>query len=222
MNRPVRGFNVGNFRSALNTANELLRTNKFRMDFFIPPGLIGLPFSGRINDTVRYLEFYCEVTNSPGLNLLTTEGRKYTFGPSQKRPYVTAFNDVTVTFYDDGRSDNFDFFNRWLRLINNSTLAKDDSGLTDGERVSRAAPKHYPYELSYRQEYITDADLRIFSNDGELSRHIKFRDIFPVGISDTPLNWSDTNSVLRLGVNFNFLEWYEVDPAIAQQQVYSK
>ena len=223
------GFNVAQFRSEA-LKSDLLRNNRFEMLFQIPPGMAGLSSTNipnGYNDTVRSIRYHCEAVNAPSLNLLTYEARKWTFGPVEKRPYVSAFNDVTCTFFEDGNSKNFRFFDQWLRMINYSTISKDETNITEA-KVNSNAGNHYPYEISYRKDYITQATLYIYKiggddatgqrGNGRASRAIRFRDLFPIGIADAPLNWADTNSLLRLGVNFHFLEWYEVDPEIAYQE----
>jgi len=208
------GFNVSQFRSAT-LKEDLLRNNRFEMLFQVPFGMIGLGH----NETVRSIRYFCEVINAPGINLVTYEARKWAYGPVEKRPFTTGFNDITATFYEDGTSQNFRFFDQWLRLINYSTISKDETNITNGTVNSRQGQSPYsPYEISYREDYITTATLYIYRVDGSLGRAIRFRDMFPVGIADAPLNWADTNSLLRLGVNLHYLEWYEVDPQIAEQE----
>jgi len=231
----TRGFNVSQFRAAIGE-DDLLRTNRFLMEFSLPRGLLGTgginaDRTARVTDTVRYLEYYCEALNTPGLNLEVTEGRKYTYGPMQKRPYVTKFNDLNVTFFDDGESKNWQFFLDWIHMINLSPLARTDQAISDGEAISNSlgGSPHYPYELSYRREYITDARILVYGleagpypgHEKPPSRIIYIRDLFPIAISDQALNWTDVNSLLRLTVNFTFLEWYDLPKEIISAQ-YSK
>lgn len=219
-------FDINEFRSVLDSRNAVLRTNKFKMEFTIPIGLQGGGTSSedstktqRIQDTVRYMEYFAEAANQPGMNLLTYDGRKYTYGPLQKRPYVTGFNDLVVTFYDDTDVKNWQFFLDWLHLINHSVLSRDDAAIEE-EQVNHfpGITRSYPYELNYREFYISDASMLVFDPTGGVRKKIVFRDLYPIAIADTPMNWSDLNSLLRLTVNFTFLDWYEVPLEITQVQ----
>lgn len=206
----MRGFNVSEFRSAVNEKN-ILRTNRFLMEFTIPLGLLGIDTTSRNMNTVRRLEYWCEVTASPGLNLLAVDGRRYGYGPIEKRPINTTFTELNVTFYDDAKSDAWKFFNNWLRLINYSTL----------DSANRIAGGYSmdSYEVAYRQEYVTDANLLIYDQNGKLSRTITFREMFPLALSDAELNWNDNNSLLRMNVNLSFLEWHDATDNVASEVV---
>ena len=226
MPRGPQGFNINQFKTNVN-AGDILRTNKFRMEFSLPRGLQA-PVPGGVGnmETLRYMEYWCEVSQQPGINFLTTDSRKFTYGPVQKRPHVTTFNDIAVTFYDDGFGDNWRYFDNWFRLINNSTLSKEESSISDGEKTNNYAEELYPYEMSYRDDYVTDTQLSIYDLQGNTVKTIKFREMYPLSISDSPLSWSDNNSLLRFTVNMTFLEWWEVDPAVAryynEERIYYK
>jgi len=207
-------FNINTFRSTTDWGGGILRTNKFRMRFQLPVGLFDeVPQDSqrgaRSNITVRYMEYFAESAVMPGLNILTHEARKYTFGPAQKRPFVTGFNDLVVTFYDESHARNWQFLLDWMHLINNSVLSRDDSAVSDTQIIASAAPSS-PYEINYRDYYVTDCDLHIFTDTGRIAKGFRFRELYPIAMADTPLNWSDLNSLLRLTVNFHFLEWYEI------------
>ena len=65
----------------------------------------------------------------------------------------------------------------------------------------------------------------IFGQTGEKpAKTIVFREIFPLNIGPADLNWADTSagSLLKLTVGFNFLEWYEVKPEVAEKQITTK
>ena len=212
-----RGFDVNQFKSII-AEKDVIRTNQFLMSFTVPPGLYNL--SGATQQTlstVRRLEYWCEVSYAPGINITTTAGRKWTYGPAERRPFVTSFNDLIVTFYEDAQSDNFRFINRWMRLINNSTRSFNSSTVSAAKTNGNVAQTD-AYELSYRKDFVTDTQLHIFNSVGTLARVINFVDLFPIAISDAPLNWSDTNSLLRLTVNFTFVEWFEIEPSEASLQ----
>lgn len=205
------GFNVGSFRSVVLGGNEILRTNKFLMEFTIPQGLFGNqhPNHQYNLEAAQSLEYYCEVTNMPGININAQDVRRYTYGPAYKRPFVTSYGDLPVTFYDDVNSKNFGFFLDWLKLINNSNLSRSESAGIANYNNNSEAEAAWPYEITYREHYVTDAKLYVFDNVGDISRTLVFRDIFPMSIADVPLSWSDFNSLLRMTVNFTYLEWYE-------------
>lgn len=222
----VRGFNIQNFRSAVGR-KDILRTNKFMLEFGLPPGLNGQTVFGseaKRLDTLQSLEYWCEIATQPGLNVMTTDGvRKYGWGPVQKRPYNTSFTDLSCTFYDDGKADNWKFFFEWLKLVNASNLSRDERGIQFNKYNAQSDADTYPYEISYRDDYITDCTMYIFDNQGEYPvKTIIFREMYPTSIADAPLNWTDTDSLLKLSVNFTYLEWFELSKERARYNVTRK
>jgi hypothetical protein len=206
-------FNINKFRSQIDQ-KDLLRNNKFVFRVNIPTGLVGLSEQFQnINyrETARSLLYYCEAATQPSMSINAYHERKWGYGPRERRPTVTEYNDTRITFFEDGQSDNFRFFYDWLRLINNGNHYRYEGEVGSVENQTNGFNRPAsPYELSYRDEYAVDADLFIFDNTGNPSRQIHFNELYPMALEEAPVSWADNNSLLRLGVNFSFKEWYAV------------
>ena len=216
-----RGFNVSSFKSQ---KVDLLRTNKFLLEFSMPPALRPgkTAFMGQEerDTTLRTLEYWSEAVSQPGMQIATNDGvRKYGWGPIQKRPYTTLYSDLQVTFYEQENALNWRYMKEWMKLINMSNLNIDENYISQGIK-NKGVGESYPYELSYRNEYITDCRMYIFDHSGKrAAKTIVFREIYPISMPDVPLNWTDNNSLLKMNVTFTFLEWYEERQEVADQNL---
>lgn len=190
-------FNVQNFVSRVNEAGGLVQNNKFQL-LVTPPAI--LQSSTNYNDATktnitsgaRSLEFFCSSAAIPGVNLNTHEIRRYGYGPMEKRPYSVSFADATFNVYFDAKRKNYDFFQTWISSImdydvNNSTNSK--------------------FLLEYKSEYRSTVDLFVYDNSGFIVAHYVMDEAFPISMGDIPLNWGDTNSVIKIPVTFTFFTW---------------
>lgn len=215
----MAGFNINNFRSEV-LWDDLLRNNKFIFRTNIPTGLIGISSEkdSKYRGTLSRLEFFCETASQPTLNITGYYERKWGYGPRERRIAQTEYGENRITFYEDGSSENFGFFYDWLRLINNGVQYQyDQIGGTTQALTSSTNVEADAYEISYRQDYMVDAELFIYKNTGDLSRIIHYNELYPLSIEEAPVSWADNNSLLRLGVNFTYKEWYAItNPRLLQ------
>jgi hypothetical protein len=190
-------FNVQNFVSRINEAGGLVQNNKFRLTI-TPPTILSSSqkynedTKASITSGARTLEYFCASASIPGVNLNTHEIRRYGYGPMEKRPYSVSFADATFNIYFDAKRKNYDFFQTWVSSImdydvNNSTNSK--------------------FLLEYKSEYRSTIDLEVFDNSGFIVAHYVMDEAFPISIGDIPLNWGDTNSIIKIPVTFTFFTW---------------
>jgi hypothetical protein len=190
-------FNVQNFLSRVNEAGGLVQNNKFRLLVTPPPifrssNNYDEETKANLSDGARTLEYFCSSASIPGVNLNTHEIRRYGYGPMEKRPYSASFADATFNVYFDSKRKNYDFFQTWISSImdydvNNSTNSK--------------------FLLEYKSEYQSTIDLFVHDNTGVIVGHYVMDEAFPISIGDIPLNWGDTNSILKIPVTFTFFTW---------------
>jgi hypothetical protein len=200
----AEGFNVNNFRAELSKTG-VMKNNKFFVRMYSPRG-----FSSTGNrdanilasTTVRFLEFWCEATNIPGVSLSTTEVRRYGYGAMEKKPYVTLSNDITMSFIGDAKGIIWSYFQQWIRLIVNYDMRK---GIIAENGILR---NQSPFELAYKEDYAVDIHISVFDDAGNESIHVVLRDAYPTFVGDIQLNWGDTNSLMRVPVTFSFFDWY--------------
>lgn len=144
------------------------------------------------------LQLFAESVNLPGINFATSDIRRYGVGPTEKKPYAPIFTDITVTFIADGSGDIHKFFYKWMKGIiffDSPTSVESTSqigGLT-------------PYEVNFKDQYRTD--LRIFTYNEQNDKIIELvlYGAYPIAISDTPLSWSDNDTMMTISVTFTYV-----------------
>ncbi len=183
-------FDISQFRAVIYQGNGLQKISKYRVRFPPPP-------FAQIND-VRYLEFYCNMADLPGVQLATRPIVRYGYGTSEKKPMFAAFNDCMMNFYADGNAHNLGFFHDWLIFINNFQMPQT---ILNGNNFSGV------YELAYKSEYAVDAEVALFEEDGTESYVIMMRDFFPTVIPETKLSW-EQGGIMNIIVMFSFTDWY--------------
>lgn len=180
-----------------------MRTNHFMVQIVPPPSI----------QMSANLEYKAEQVSLPGVNFALHDVRRYGYGPIEKRPTSHTFNDLQVIFYTDGDMDNYRFFQQWLSQVASFDMR---SGITTAGA---------PYLLNYKSSYVTDINIRMFNSRGTALRvrdpddaaiaqagppalSVMIREAFPVTMTDTQLNWSDNNSIMRFQVSFAYSDWY--------------
>lgn len=216
----MRGFNIGTFRAAFAEA-DVLRPNLFLVEFQIPRGMLGTEFYLNNVNTVRKLEYFCERAALPDQQLRTYPALRYGYGTEEKRPFQTQFSDITLSIVNDAADDRFRFFHQWMNVINNFdmrtrrgpylngpeeatwTVAHEKGGM--GQAVRRIVS---PFELSYKDEYVTEARIIAFDNTGRPARSCVLRDAFPTFIGPVQTDWADNASYMRLPIALTFTDWW--------------
>jgi hypothetical protein len=148
-----KSFNIANFRSELNK-NEVLPSHSYLVTF--APFRLGSEANAPLSEFVRYnsnkLIFRCESVILPTIQVLEEENiRRYGYGPVEKVPYGMQFNDLTLTWLVDKRSELIDFFHQWMNTI----VLYETSGISSLKNVSdRPGLNNYlGYEVGYKDEY---------------------------------------------------------------------
>lgn len=174
-------------------------------------------------DIARDMEFYCQSVDIPGLNTFVSENRRYGYGGVEKKPVAMGFNECQMVFLIDGRGDNARFFQNWMKLIINYDARK---GYDTATGIVGTADSVFPFEVAYKQSYISDIKIHLYNNSGDskMSKNatgkvsyskpvesylITLREAYPLYIPNVPLNWEDKDSILTLPVVFTYFDWYE-------------
>lgn len=194
----MAGFNIRDFTSHIN-ANGLMRTNKFLVRMPYPIGFDGIP---GLTEASRYIELWCESASIPGVSIRVTDSRRHGYGPTEKFGSVAEFANVQMTFMSDKNGKMHNFFHTWTKLISNH-----DARLNDYTRVSGIKGQR-PYEISYKNDYVSDIEILVFDDNGKERMKVFLRDAFPTAVGDIQLNWNDTNDFARIPVSFTFTDFY--------------
>lgn len=186
-------FDIDEFKSTINHHDGLLRNNKFMVTLLPPPIL------QTNSDMFRDMSFFAEHVNLPGVSLNTGDVRRYGYGPVEKRPYSHNFTDLNTTYLLSGNADTYNLMQRWISAIAPFNM---NNGINDGTG---------PYLLHYKNEYVTDIRIKLFTDKGEVDNsplELIVREAFPVNIADLDLIWQSTNEHARFTVTFSYVDWF--------------
>ena len=163
------------FKSSFKT--ELARPARFDVEIPVPLKLVAYLGTG------RNLRLRCENAELPSKTFATTERKIY--GPTEKHPYLTTFNDSTFTFMVSDDMSEKKFFDAWMNLIN---------------------PKA-TFDLNYKNDYITAITVNQYNVKNELSYSLSLIDAFPISVNQLDLDWSNENTHHKLAVTFAYYTW---------------
>ena len=165
---------IADFKASF--TSDLARPNRFDVEIPIPLGLV--PYLG----TSRRLNLRCEAAELPGRSIATTAMRIY--GPEEKFPYQSTYNDVTLTFIVGDDMQEKLFFDAWMEWINPSLT----------------------FNMKYKGDYSVPLRINQYDLDNKISYSIDMVDAFPVAINAMDLNWS-TDGYHKLSVTFAYTYW---------------
>jgi hypothetical protein len=177
-------FNVANFRSSI-LNHGILRPNKFRVRVFNPPGLAASSMAAE-------MELWGEMAEIPMFQLGTGTMQRYGYGSIERRPVMPQYQEISLFFFADEAGEIWRFFKEWLRLI-----------------VNNDANAGEIYSLAYKNEYLADLEMTLFTATGEESFTVTLIDAFPLQLGKLDLKWSDNNQILRIPVVFTYTNWIE-------------
>lgn len=165
---------IADFKSSF--SNDLARPNKFSVEVPIPFALISYL------NTSRNLSFRCEATELPGRAISTTSQKIY--GPEEKYPYLTNYNDITLSFILSDDMKEKLFFDAWLEWVNPS----------------------FTHNFKYKGDYCTPIRINQHGLNNQVTYSIDLVDAFPIGISPMNVSWS-ADGYHVLPVTFAYTKW---------------
>jgi hypothetical protein len=163
------------FKSSFKT--ELARPARFDVEIPVPLKLVAYLGTG------RNLRLRCENAELPSKTFATTERKIY--GPTEKHPYLTTFNDSTFTFMVSDDMSEKKLFDAWMNLINPKTT----------------------FDLNYKNDYVTGITVNQYNVKNEKTYSITMIDAFPISVNQLDLDWSNENTHHKLAVTFAYYTW---------------
>ena len=157
---------------------DLARPNRF--DVFLPIPLALTPY---YTDGARNLALRCEQAELPSRTLATAD-RKIGSVPVQKFPYLSTYNDLTLTFLVGGDMSEKLFFDAWMETINPSSN----------------------FNFNYKKDYCTDIVVRQYDMSDNLTYDVMMIDAYPIAVNQLDLDWSN-DGVHKLSVVFAYTYW---------------
>lgn len=158
---------------------DFARPNRFEVFFPLPAGLSSFGNSREV------LTFRCENTNLPGRTFATAEQR--TYGPIEKFPYLTTYNDLDVTLIVDGDMKQRRLFDSWLELVNPSTTNN----------------------FRYRNTYSTTLTIRQYEVTDRIAYQVQLINAYPISMNQMDLDWQ-SDGYHKLNVTFAFTRWQSI------------
>jgi hypothetical protein len=141
-----------------------------------------LPLATTLDFVRKDLVYLCEVAEFPGRTFMNSDIRYY--GPSVKFPFQTVYEDVNFTFLCRINSQERQFFDSWLEMINPIDT----------------------FDFNYKNEYSTSIDIFQLDEEQKATYAITLREAYPIQISPQPVTWADDN-FQRLAVTFTYSSW---------------
>lgn len=201
------------FRSSINKYTDFARNSRF---IVIVPGS---------PETSEFLALRCEEAELPGRTFSTFEAR--TYGPFQKYPALTSYNEMNLTILCSGNqvSGNFGstvnsgliekrFFDTWMNYIQNP-------------RSSGGTPDSIYWNFSYKKTYTKDIAILHYdvvgeadrgtarrepgsasniSSKNQISYGVKIINAYPTSINQIALSWGN-DEISRLVVTMAYDYW---------------
>jgi len=182
-------FDINRFSTNINTYGTL-KTSKF--DINITPPSILLSLGGMSNSIIR---FRAEQIDLPSISLDLTSVNRYGIGPKQRFATNVSYPEsVSISFLEveDG------MIQRCMLHWMNSIFAFDRPlyGITP-----------YVYVTQYKDDIATIIQVIQYTDDAKIGNIIDILDAFPVNLSVSPLSWAETNTLVKVKVEFAFTEW---------------
>ena len=147
--------------------NELARPNRFDVVLTVPSIIFG--------GSSRILTYRCENAQLPARTFATTEQK--TYGPIEKFPYLTTYNDLDLTFIVTDTMVEKYIFDSWLESINPARTNN----------------------FAYKSEYSTLITVNQYNLQNELTYAVDFYDAYPISINQMDLDWSQNDSYHKIG-----------------------
>jgi hypothetical protein len=159
--------------------SELSRPNHFDVFIPVPSGLSGA------TDFARDLSYKCEATELPGRSLLTAPMKVY--GVEEKFPYLSNYNDISLTFILEDKMTEKRFFDRWINFIHPTST----------------------FNFKYKENYSVDLIITQYDMLKKPSYKVKLLQAFPIAMNQLDLNWA-SDGYHKLTVTFSYTSWEEL------------
>jgi len=160
---------------------DFARASRFDVSIVPPTGL-----SSTLNNyssiDPRTLQLRCEISQLPGKHLSIIEQK--TYGPYQKFPYHTTYNDIDMTFIVDGDMVEKVFFDYWMDYINSIGN----------------------YDTAYKSDYRSNIRINQYDVTNTNTYSVTLVDAFPINVNQLDLDWS-SDGHHKLTVTFAYTYW---------------
>lgn len=173
---------INEFKSSF--IDDLARPSRFKVKITLPTTIAGKG----ITDS-RQLSLRCENAQLPGRTISTGELRIY--GPTEKFPYQSAYEDISLTFIVGNSMVEKAVFDTWLDYINPTQN----------------------WNFEFKKNYATDIIITQYDLSNNEVHNVRLIDAFPIATNQLDLDWGNENAYHKFTVTFAYTYWETVSTA---------
>lgn len=129
------------------------------------------------------LSLLCESAVLPSRSFRTES--EFMFGVARKMPLHAVYDDLSLTFICTGNMTERKFFDKWQSYICNPTSNF----------------------MHYYDDYKANMSIATFNDTYENTYTIQIEEAYPISVNVQPLSYGDTDSYLKLTVDFAYKKW---------------
>jgi hypothetical protein len=180
-------MNINKLKSTLNALGGPAKTSKFYVRI-----------TGIGGEYEKYVEFLCDAAVLPGIAFQTTEVRHLGYGNIDKRPYMTIFTDVNLSFLVDNKGEVYKYFHKWMRSVVNFSEYTNSNKTVSGLHIS-----HY----AFPDQYLGTVEIMHLDDEGNTIISYKLNKAYPIQIADVQVAWENIDTLARLPITFAYNSW---------------
>jgi len=210
--------------SEINTGG-VLRTNRYHVTFAAPVYLRDDALTSALNDNststpLDRISLRCESVQLPGVTMATIDGAppRMGYGAAESMPYGTVFDDITLSFIVDAKSEVHRFFYKWVNTIVNfhsqgQSKLRESLGPVRGMKT---------YEVGYKKNFTTDLTITVYDGvntrtvengqnvylvQGKRVMEVKVYNAFPKLLPSLDMSWGSNDEIVRLQIPFSYTDF---------------
>jgi len=175
----------------MTSINDII--SQVNKNYFTKPNRYSVAINGGYGETVvgdasRDVMFNCAQVNIPGLNIGTTQHRKYGQGVPTFMPTGKSFTDCTLSFYESEKMNERAYFSQWASSILDSKTGR----------------------LKYFDTIKKDITITQYDLRDNITYQCILREVFPSNVSPSDRSYSAENTVSQFVVSFQFRSMEEI------------
>ena len=179
-----QSFSVDDFRSSFKTG--IASPTKFAFRFSGTPPC--LQTSGTLFNDLSMHVHRCAL---PDQSIVTANWQVHGGGPVVKYPYENSTQDITLEIVSSADHWEKQLFALWQKkIINYGILSKGSDFL-----------------VGYYKDYVVNAEIDVFTQQGNLSHTIIIENAWPIQIAPVEMSWDSQNQYINLLVTLTFAYW---------------
>lgn len=202
---PLKKLSMNDALGIINKYGGLAKSCRFAVRINPPKFVTSGSTDNKIKNAniTNELVYLCEAAEMPGRGFVNADVRYY--GPNQKLPVLTQYEDTTMTFLCRSESYERQFFDDWMEYINPTNS----------------------FNFNYRKDYETTIEIMKFTeyaksfdkgpNAGLANQpvepveayRITLFNAYPLLVNPQPMTWAD-DQLERLAITFTYMKWKRV------------